>query len=141
MTTLDYQKLKLTPQLDRFLRTWLDVFAPTLIKCACCNGIPPWLLASVVIGEVVAMDEWLGIDERTLKGLGFGSSVGLAQIRVDTAIKYGLTPLSANFDAEVERSKQAEEDAGQMPVMRRRRAIAHPICTKTSCAHASGESY
>ncbi|RMH13024.1 MAG: hypothetical protein D6701_12770, partial [Gemmatimonadetes bacterium] len=95
LTTAQYQEWKVTDQarLRRWEASWLAVYAPRIVECACCYRLPPWLLASVVLGEVTAMTT----GERTAEFLGLGSSVGLAQLTVDTAIKYGLTPTAARY--------------------------------------------
>lgn len=80
-----------------FITAWLDAFGEEIRKAACDKCIPPWLLAAVLLAEVLGMNEYLGSTERELELKGMGSSVGLGQITVDTAIKYGLTPGAKNF--------------------------------------------
>lgn len=83
---------------ESFFRSWLDVFAATIKTEACEKCVPPWLLAGVLLGEVGGMNEYFRIAERTLEEMGFGSSVGLGQITVDTAEKYDLTETAKKFD-------------------------------------------
>lgn len=100
LTTDEYQNLKITDanRLKQFYKDWLDAFAGSIREAACTKCIPPWLLASIVLGEVTAMDTFFGINERTLENFGFGDSVGPAQITIDTALKYGLTETAENVD-------------------------------------------
>lgn len=97
-TTAEWEAMNAAAK-KRFLKEWLDVFGADVRTEACAKCIPPWLLAAILLGEVTAMDEFLGIDERTLEELGLGDSVGLGQITIDTALKYGLTDTATNFDA------------------------------------------
>ena len=98
-TTTQFEAMSSTDR-KAFFKEWLDEFAKPIRTEALEKCIPPWLLASILLGEVTAMEEYFGFTERWLEsdGIGLGSSVGLGQITVDTAIKYGLTETAKNYD-------------------------------------------
>ena len=79
-------------KMKQFYLNFLRTYQAQIETHAAVEGLPDWLLTGVILGERIDMDETFGIDEPNRELiLGVGSSVGLAQIRAETAIKYGLT--------------------------------------------------
>ena len=82
--------------LDRWYKNQLERYGDKIRAAAEAEGIPTWLLAGVIFGEMIAMDDFF-VSERACEDWGLGSSVGLAQITVEVAFDRGLTPTATGL--------------------------------------------
>jgi hypothetical protein len=96
------------PKLRQFYVNFFDKYGKDFTVAASEQGIPDWLLKGVILGERIDMTEYGIFDEPTLESLGFGDSVGLAQITVSTAIKYNLVPGVKEYNQLSRRLKKAK---------------------------------
>lgn len=86
-------------------------------QSANCNGIPPQLLATVILNELADIN-WLDVWQQRL---GLNGSLGIGQIQVDTAINHGL----ATFPGDQQRTQSQAQQAWR-------------LCTQMSAMHGGG---
>jgi hypothetical protein len=75
-------------------------------QSAACNGIPPQLLATVILNELADIN-WIDVWQQRL---GMNGSLGIGQIQVDTAEAHGLV----EFPGDRQRIHREAQEAWQM---------------------------
>lgn len=94
-------------------------------QSASCNGIPPQLLATVILNELADIN-WLDVWQQRL---GLNGSLGIGQIQVDTAIANRLVEFPGDSQRIQQQSQQAWRMCMQGMAMSRGGGICPSITT------------